>query len=124
MPTIDERLIECNGENEIAENFNRVMALVDKALDALESQLFKVDFDSDGGSAVNTQFIIKGGKVTEPIDPTKAGYTFGGWLVGEGEEQEEYDFTKEVTSHLTLKAKWEEEPEPEPEPEGGGEQNG
>ena len=107
MPTIDERLIACNGENEIAENFNRVMSLVDKALDALEGQLFKVDFDSDGGSAVNTQFIIKGGKVTEPTEPTKAGYTFGGWLVGEGEEQEEYDFTKEVTSHLTLKAKWE-----------------
>ena len=41
----------------------------------------------------------------EPKEPTRTGYTFGGWYVDE-ECTEAYDFTAEVTSDVTLYAKW------------------
>ena len=66
------------------------------------SKVFKVDFDSDGGSAVGFQIVVAGEKAVEPTDPTKQDKTFGGWFIGE----EEYDFDDVVTEHLTLKAKW------------------
>ena len=41
---------------------------------------YTVTFDVDGGSAVPSQSVRSGGKVTKPEpDPTKASYTFGGW---------------------------------------------
>lgn len=40
---------------------------------------YTVIFDSQGGSAVNSQAVETGEKVTEPTAPTKTGYTFGGW---------------------------------------------
>ena len=41
--------------------------------------IYTVTFDSQGGSAVNSQTVARGGKVIEPTAPTKTGYTFGGW---------------------------------------------
>ncbi|HPY88735.1 MAG TPA: InlB B-repeat-containing protein [Spirochaetota bacterium] len=41
--------------------------------------LYEVTFNSDGGSFVNSQTINYGGKVTQPIDPTKTNYIFSGW---------------------------------------------
>ena len=40
---------------------------------------YTVTFDSKGGSSVTSQEVKKGNKVTKPTDPTKDGYTFGGW---------------------------------------------
>jgi hypothetical protein len=40
---------------------------------------YTVTFDSKGGSTVSSQEIKIGGQVTKPTDPTKDGYTFGGW---------------------------------------------
>lgn len=42
MPTIDERLLEPNGEPEFTENFNRILALIDKnaaAITALDERV-------------------------------------------------------------------------------------
>lgn len=68
-----------------------------------------VTFDSKGGSGVNSQTIAKDGKVTKPTDPTKTGYTFGGWYKNEAcTEPWNFD-TDTVTENLTLYAKWTEE---------------
>ena len=65
-----------------------------------------VTFDSKGGSGVNSQTIAKDGKVTKPTDPTKTGYTFGGWYKNEAcTEPWNFD-TDTVTENLTLYAKW------------------
>lgn len=107
MPVIDSRLISADTDMDNTENFNRVLSIIDTlagvVADIEDSQLFKVVFDSDGGSDVATQYVIEGEKAVEPTDPTKEDYTFVGWFIGETE----YDFDTEVTNHITLKASWE-----------------
>ena len=66
---------------------------------------FIVTFDSDGGSHIESQTVESGSKVTKPADPTKDGYKFAGWYVN-SEKTTAYDFTKSVTSDITLYAKW------------------
>lgn len=68
-----------------------------------------VTFDSDGGTAVASQAIEDGGKVTEPAEPTKIGNIFGGWF-SDSELTDEWDFGNDtVTGDITLHAKWTEE---------------
>lgn len=76
-----------------------------------EPQTFTVTFDSQGGSGVNSQTIAKDGKVTKPTDPTKTGYTFGGWYKDSAcTEGQKWDFEIDtVADNLTLYAKWTEE---------------
>lgn len=62
-----------------------------------------VNFDSDGGSDISSQSIVKGSLATKPDDPTREGYTFGGWYNGETL----WDFSSsKVENKMTLKAKW------------------
>ena len=63
---------------------------------------FVVTFNSDGGTEVEKQTIASGGKVIKPDDPIKSDYIFGGWML----DDKEYDFSKEVTSDITLIANW------------------
>lgn len=65
-----------------------------------------VSFETDGGSAVPSQSVINGGMATMPqVEPTKAGYTFGGWYKDAGRTQA-YDFTSVITEATTIYAKW------------------
>lgn len=64
-----------------------------------------VDFDSNGGSNVNSQMAIVGQLIPKPTDPERKGHTFNGWYNGE----ELWDFDKnklEAEGNFTLKAKW------------------
>lgn len=106
MNIIDNRLTDAKSEPQLIENFNRVLAIIDTLAEVTaeidESLLFKVTFDSDGGSEISNQYIIEGEKVEEPTEPTKDGYIFSKWMNGE----EEYDFNEPVTTHIALKATW------------------
>ena len=76
---------------------------------------YDVTFNVNGGSAVTKQTINHNEKVSKPTDPTKDGYTFGGWYT-DVECTQAYDFNSNVTEDLSLYAKWTEvvvEPEPE-----------
>ncbi len=68
-----------------------------------EAPQYTVTFDTVGGNTIDNQKITKNEFVTKPADPTKDGYNFLGWFVGD----DEYDFTMPVTGSLTLTAKWE-----------------
>ncbi len=66
---------------------------------------YAVHFETNGGSKVASQGILRNGVVKEPTAPTKDGYTFAGWY----EDKDltiEYDFTSKVTKSFTLYAKW------------------
>lgn len=67
---------------------------------------YTVTFNSQGGSAVSSQSVEEGGKVTKPDAPTRTGYTFGGWYK-EAACTNQWNFTSDtVTSNITLYAKW------------------
>lgn len=68
-------------------------------------QTYTVTFDTNGGSAVDPVTVDAGSTVTKPADPTKSGYTFGGWYT-ENTYENPYDFHAAVTGSLTLYAKW------------------
>lgn len=73
-------------------------------LGAVES--WTVAFNSNGGSVCDTKFVATAdGKLVKPADPTRDGYTFGGWFTDEACTQA-YDFSTPVTADLTLYAKW------------------
>lgn len=67
---------------------------------------YTVSFDLNGGSGtINSQTVNEGGKATKPADPTRTGYTFGGWFK-EAACTNEYNFDTAVSGDLTLYAKW------------------
>lgn len=72
-------------------------------------KVYNVEFDSDGGSSVDTQKITKGKKVTRPENPTRDGYDFVNWYLND----KEYNFDDKVTSNLKIVAKWNEKPKVE-----------
>ena len=73
-------------------------------LGAVES--WTVAFNSNGGSACDTKFVATAdGKLVKPADPTRDGYTFGGWYTDEA-CTEAYKFDAAVTADMTLYAKW------------------
>ena len=64
-----------------------------------------VTFDTDGGSSVPSQYITDGKSVdmTKIANPTKLGYTFAGWYLG---EQQITGATYTPTASVVLKAHW------------------
>lgn len=80
-----------------------------------EPMSFTVSFDAAGGSAVESQAVCYGEAAAEPAVPTREGYTFLGWNLGE----DAYDFSRPVTGDLTLVAQWKKADEPvTPDPPG------
>lgn len=72
---------------------------------SVPSGSFVVKFDSQGGSAVADQVVKSGETAQKPANPTRAGYSFGGWFSDAG-TQTPYSFTSPVTASTTLYAKW------------------
>ena len=65
---------------------------------------YEVIFNSDGGSAVDTQIVKYGEKAVKPEDPTMKGYNFLGWFDKDGNL---FDFDTEITHKTELTAQWE-----------------
>ena len=63
-----------------------------------------VTFDSNGGSAIDSQFVLDGNNLVldKNTTPTKPGYTFDGWYNG----STKIETGATVTSSMTLKARW------------------
>lgn len=70
---------------------------------------YNITFETNGGSPVKSQVVNEGEQVEKPEDPTKDGYIFVEWTY----QGKTYDFSLEVTSDLTLTAKWAEAEEAE-----------
>ncbi len=65
-----------------------------------------VSFNTNGGSAVDPVYAVKGEKITAPAAPTKSGNTFKGWYK-EAELNNAWNFeTDVVNNNTTLYAKW------------------
>lgn len=65
---------------------------------------YKVVFDTAGGNYIEAMEIEEGNIASAPSAPTREGYEFVGWMLGD----ELYDFSEEVSGDITLKAEWRE----------------
>ncbi len=74
----------------------------------IDTNVYTITFDSNGGSAVD-QISNNGGKaINEPTDPTKDGFTFVGWYTDQALTTS-YRFDYMPYNDLILYAKWVEE---------------
>ncbi|MCR5268518.1 MAG: carboxypeptidase regulatory-like domain-containing protein, partial [Lachnospiraceae bacterium] len=69
-----------------------------------QGQEFTVRFNTNGGSYVYPQTVENGETLSEPVTVRK-GYTFAGWYK-DADCTEPWNFNTEVTSSMTLYAKW------------------
>ena len=69
---------------------------------AIIKEGYWVTFDSNGGSAIDSQFVFDKISLNDQTTPTKPGYKFDGWY--NGTEKVENDAT--ISSPMTLTAHW------------------
>jgi len=68
---------------------------------------YLVDYDSNGGTSVESELTTPDALLTEPTEPTREGYTFDGWYEDDGSFTEEWIFASdEVMDDMTLYANW------------------
>lgn len=68
---------------------------------------FLVSFEPNGGTPdPDNQTVFYGNYVDEPSNPTKSGYSFGGWFEDEAFTNSWVFNTETVTADMTLYAKW------------------
>lgn len=69
---------------------------------------FTVLFDLNGasGTAPSSQTVNNTQGLTYPSIPTRSGYVFAGWYTTSSCSGNPYDFASEITSDITLYAKW------------------
>ena len=74
---------------------------------AKDPKSYTVIFDFADGDSVASQTVVENRKVQKPQDPIKQGYIFLYWYLDD--PSVEFDFTTyQVTSNITLTAKWQE----------------
>ena len=102
------------------ESDNKTQAGVFEAGDALWGviddavYMVTVTFDPDNDDSIMEKDIVEGETVAKPEkDPTKPGFTFEGWYLGD----EEFDFETKVMNDITLIAKWNKIVIPTPTPD-------
>ena len=61
-----------------------------------------ITFDSNGGSFVSSQFVNASDVTVQPANPTRMGYTFNGWKLGE----KYFNFGDTLNDSITLTASW------------------
>lgn len=68
-------------------------------------KMYTIQYVSNKGTPVPKE-TVKGNEIfTEPSNPTKSGYAFGGWYVDK-KLTEKYDFSTPATNDITVYAKW------------------
>lgn len=91
-----------NGTTNIAKNIAVPEGSTSVNVYAIIKEGYWVTFDSDGGSAIDSQFVFDKISLNDQTTPKKPGYTFDGWYNGESKV---VDGTQ-ITKPMTLKAHW------------------
>ena len=91
-----------NGTDDITKNIAVPEGSISVNVYAIIKEGYWVTFDSDGGSAIDSQFVFDKISLNDQTTPKKPGYTFDGWYNGESKV---VDGTQ-ITKPMTLKAHW------------------
>jgi len=65
-----------------------------------------VNFESNGGSGIESQTVLRGQRVKKPSDPLRGDYIFDAWYRDNETFLEEWDFAAAPNDNITLYAKW------------------
>ena len=68
-------------------------------------EMFSIVYQTNGGTTISSETHPAGETITAPTDPTKEGYTFGGWYTDE-ELTSPFVFLMMPAANVTLYAKW------------------
>ena len=93
---------EVNGTDNITKNIVVPEGSTSVNVYAIIKEGYWVTFNSDGGSAIDSQFVFDKISLNDQTTPTKPGYKFDGWYNGESKV---VDGTQ-ITKPITLKAHW------------------
>ena len=91
-----------NGTTNIAKNITVPEGSTSVNVYAIIKEGYWVTFDSDGGSAIDSQFVFDKISLNDQTTPKKPGYTFDGWYNG----SDKVENGSAVTTPMTLKAHW------------------
>ncbi|WP_329804151.1 InlB B-repeat-containing protein [Holdemanella biformis] len=93
-----------NGTTNIADKITVPTDKTSVNVYAIIKEGYWISFDSDGGSIVDSQFVLHGDKLTlnKSTTPTKPGYEFAGWYNGLSKVEN----GATVASSMTLTAHW------------------
>ena len=91
-----------NGTDDITKNIAVPEGSTSVNVYAILKEGYWVTFDSNGGSAIDSQFVFDKISLNDQTTPTKPGYEFVGWY--NGTEKVENDAT--ISSPMTLTAHW------------------
>ena len=91
-----------NGTDDITKNIAVPEGSTSVNVYAIIKEGYWVTFDSNGGSAIDSQFVFDKISLNDQTTPTKPGYEFVGWYNGESKV---VDGTQ-ITKPITLKAHW------------------
>ena len=91
-----------NGTTNIAKNITVPEGSTSVNVYAIIKEGYWGTFDSDGGSAIDSQFVFDKISLNDQTTPTKPGYTFDGWYNG----TEKVKNGTQITKPMTLKAHW------------------
>ena len=91
-----------NGTDDITKNIAVPEGSTSVNVYAIIKEGYWVTFDSDGGSAIDSQFVFDKISLNDQTTPTKPGYRFDGWYNG----TEKVENGEIITSSTTLKAHW------------------
>ena len=69
-----------------------------------------VDFESNGGTKIESTEIVCGRTVKQPSDPTKDGFVFTGWI----HDGDPFDFSEAIYKNAVLVARWKANEDTEP----------
>ena len=70
-----------------------------------ETKTYKVKFETNGGSKVETQVVEEGKTATKPVNPTYKGFEFIDWYEDQALEKV-FNFSQAITKDITVYAKW------------------
>ena len=113
----EHRAIGRDGENGVDGQDGSVISIVDGYwyVDGVDTGIMAdvtggnimctVVFESNGGSAVPTQFLAYGAKVSRPVDPVRNGFAFVDWF-NDSTLNTLYDFDAPVIAGIIIYAQW------------------
>ena len=91
-----------NGTDDITKNIAVPEGSTSVNVYAIIKEGYWVTFDSNGGSAIDSQFVFDKISLNDQTTPTKPGYEFAGWYNG----TEKVENGTQITKPMTLKAHW------------------